>query len=133
VKCPYLNKEVAFNSKGIRHLKFKSDTQARPHADQYARLKLLYLAPKIVAASRTVQGICKMRHFETEKMHSRWEDKLRDVTYYEFIAVMDNLRVKVIVKQVGTGEPYFWSIIPYWGVDDTTHKRILHSGRPDKD
>lgn len=48
-------------------------------------------------------------------------------------ADFDAVREKVIVKEVAGGEKHFWSIIPFWGVDATTHKRILHTGRPDQD
>jgi hypothetical protein len=53
--------------------------------------------------------------FETQKLHSRWERvlKLKDVCFYEFVAVPDNVRVKVIVKEVTGGEKHFWSIIPF--------------------
>jgi hypothetical protein len=84
VPCPYFGGEaIAFNAKGIRHLKFKADEKARPHEDQYARLKLLPLAHQVLKLSRTVQGICKTRQFESQKTHSRWERTLKDVTYYE--------------------------------------------------
>jgi hypothetical protein len=134
VPCPYFNNEpVAFNAKGIRHLKFKSDEKARPHADQYARLKLLHLAPRVIKSSRTVQGIWKTRQFEMQKTHSRWEHVLKDVCFYEFVAVLDSVRVKVIVKEVAGGEKHFWSIIPFWKLDETTQRRILHSGDPERD
>lgn len=134
VACPYFGGDhIAFNAKGIRHLKFKSDERARPREDQFPRLKLLRLAPEVLRLSRTVQGIWHTKLFERQKMHSRWEKVLKEVTFYEFLAVLDNVRVKVIVKQVAGGEPYFWSIIPFWKLDPETHKRILFSGRPDSD
>jgi len=130
VRCPYFSDTVAFNAKGIRHLKFKSDQQARPHEDQYARLKLVHLAPEVLKLSRTVQGIWHTKHFEMQKTHSRWEQVLKDVTFYEFIAVLDTVRIKVIVKEVVAGERHFWSVIPFWGIDTANHRRILHSGNP---
>jgi hypothetical protein len=134
IPCPYFGGEkIAFNAKGIRHLKFKSDEKARPREDQYSRLKLLYLAPKVVKLSRTLQGIRKTRKFESQKAHSRWEWALKDVCFYEFVAVLENVRVKVIIKEVAGGEKHFWSIIPYWRLDPGSHKRILHSGDPDQD
>jgi hypothetical protein len=134
VPCPYFNSEmVAFNAKGIRHLKFKSDEKARSRRDQYARLKLLHLAPRVLKLSRTVQGIWRTRQFEMQKLHSRWERILKDVCFYEFVAVLDNVRVKVIVKEVAGGEKHFWSIIPFWKVHAETHKRVLHSGDPERD
>lgn len=134
VACPYFGNElVAFNAKGIRHLKFKADEKARPREDQYARLKLLSYAPQVVKLSRTVQGIWQTKQFEMQKSHSRWERVLKDVCFYEFIAVLDTVRVKVIVKQVAGGEKHFWSIIPFWKVDLEGRKRILHSGDPRQD
>jgi len=134
ISCPYFNNEpIAFNAKGIRHLKFKSDEKARSREDQYARLKLLYLAPRILRLSRTVQGIWRTRQFEMHKTHSRWERVLKDVCFYEFVAVLENVRVKVIVKEVAGGEKHFWSIIPFWKLDVNSHRRILHSGDPERD
>lgn len=133
IYCPYLKEKVAFNTKGLKHLKFKSNRQARPRKDQYSRLKLICLAPEVLKQSHTLQGIWQIRRFETQKMNSRWEQIMKDVTYYEFIAVVDNVRVRVIIKQVLGGEKHFWSVIPFWGIDKTTSKRILHSGDLEND
>ena len=62
--CPYFKEKISFNAKGLRHLKFKSDQQARSNKDQYARLKLLYLAPQILNKSHTLQGIWQTKQFE---------------------------------------------------------------------
>ena len=133
VYCPYFTGRVSFNAKGLRHLKFKSDQQARSHKDQYPRLKLLYLAPTVLNKSHTVQGIWKTRRFEEQKTNSRWEHVAKDVIFYEFIAVLDNVRMKVIVKEVVGGIRYFWSIIPFWSIDKTNSRRVLYSGNPEDD
>jgi hypothetical protein len=133
IKCPYFGSSIAFNAKGIRHLKFKSDEQARSREEQYTRLKLLKYAPEVIKLSRTVQGIWATKKFEEQKTHSRWERVLKEVIFYEFVAVLDSVRVKVIVKEVVGGEKHFWSIIPFWGVDKQNSKRVLHSGNPDHD
>lgn len=57
IYCPYFGAKIVFNSKGIRHLKFKSDEVARPQEDQYSRLKLVRQAPEVIKLSKTVQGI----------------------------------------------------------------------------
>lgn len=133
VRCPYFGSCIAFNAKGLRHLKFKSDSQARPHKDQYSRLKLIRYAPEVLKLSKTVQGIWSMKRFEEQKTNSRWERVMKEVSYYEFIAVLESIRVKVIVKEVTGGEKHFWSVIPFWGIDKRTSKRILHSGDPEHD
>jgi len=59
---------------------------------------------------------------------------MRSVTYYEFVAVINDYRVRVIMKEVegGSGK-YFWSIIPFWKMDKITGRRLLHSGKPETD
>ena len=133
VRCPYFQSKVAFNAKGIRHLKFKSDEVARSREDQYSRLKLVHLAPEVLKLSKTVQGIWNTQCLEIQKTNSRWERSLKNVTFYEFMAVLNNVRVKVIVKEVLGGEKHFWSVIPFWGIDKDKSKRILHSGDLEND
>lgn len=133
VYCPYLAEKISFNAKGPRHLKFKSDQQARLQKDQYPRLKLLHLAPQVLNKSHTLQGLWKTKRFETQNTNSQWKHTMKDVTFYEFIAVLENVRVKVIVKEVLGGEKHFWSVIPYWDIDMKNSKRILHSGNPEHD
>ena len=73
------------------------------------------------------------KKFEYIKAHSRIDKVLKDVIYYEFIAVIKRNRVKVIIKQIEDGKKVFWSIIPFWGMDINTMTRILHDGNPEED
>ncbi len=131
--CPYFKEKISFNAKGLRHLKFKSDQQARSNKDQYARLKLLYLAPQVLGKSHTLQGIWQTKQLEQYKTSGQWQYTMKDVIFYEFIAVLDNVRVKVIIKDVLGGEKHFWSIIPYWNINKVGKRRILYSGNPNAD
>lgn len=133
VYCPYFGRKIAFNVKGLKHLRFKSDQIARSRTEQYARLKLIHIAPEVLKLSHTVQGIWQTKKLETQKTNSRWEHRLKETAFYEFIAVLHNVRVKVIVKEVQGGEKHFWSIIPYWKVDAENSRRVLHSGNPEQD
>jgi len=133
VYCPYFQEKIAFNSKGLKHLKFKAEQQARPAKDQYARLKLIYLVPEVLKKSHTVQGVWKIKRFEEQKTSGQWKHIFKDVVYYEFIAVINAVRIKIVVKEVMGGEKHFWSVIPFWGVDKENSKRILYSGNPDGD
>ena len=133
VHCPYFKDKVYFNAQGLEHLKFKQKRKARPQQDQYMRLKLLHLAPIVLRASATLQGIWETKTFERVRVHGRTDSVLTNVEYYEFVAVIEKIRVKVIVKQVKDGQRFFWSIIPYWGVDKNTQKRKLYSGYPEED
>jgi len=133
VNCPYLQKEVNFNVKGLDHIKFKRWNHTRPNIDQYMRFKLIHYAPEVIKKSHTIQGILKTKEIERKKINSRWEKILTNVTYYEFVAVMDEIRVRVIVKYIDGGENYFWSIIPFWKMDEQNGKRLLHYGKPGED
>jgi len=133
IYCPYFKEKIIFNAKGLEHLKFKTKNHARLHNDQYIRLKLLYLAPKILKLSYTLQNFSQRKIFEVNRSNHRNEKILVNVTYYEFIAILNEIRVRIIIKKVGSAPKYFWSIIPYWKINKITGKRKMFNGNPEKD
>ena len=133
VYCPFLKEKIIFNTQGLEHLKFKRREKTRLEQDQYMRFKLIHLAPEILKTSHTLQGKLQTKKFERVRVHSRTENILKIVTYYEFIALVNRDRVKVIVKQIENGEKFFWSIIPFWGMNEQTKTRLLHDGSPEED
>lgn len=134
VKCPYFSEFVSFNSKGMRHLKFKSWNKSRSVKDQFMRLKLLKYAPEIVKKSHTLQEYCEKKSLERIQVNSRWENRAVVVSYYGFIAIIDGIRLKIIIKETKGGEKYFWSIIPCWKQDKSIlNKKTLHEGDLEND
>ncbi len=129
----YFKEKISFGAQGLEHLKFKRREKARLDKDQYMRFKLLHLAPGILKLSHTIQGILETNKFERVRLHSRTETILKPVTYYEFIAVMKRNRVRIIIKQIDGGQKFFWSIVPFWGMNTETMNRILHEGVPEED
>lgn len=113
VHCPYLKTKVHFNARGFDHIRFKEWNKSRTKQEQYVRLKLVKLVPEILSKSHTVQGVWDTQDWERQKKHGKWEKIMRRVTYYEFVAVVGKARIKVIVKRIEQGEPFFWSIIPF--------------------
>lgn len=137
VYCPYFSSPIHFNAKGWDHLIFKDWNKTRPVADQFARLRHIKLAPEVIKNSKTLQGIWSTQKFErAKKKNGKWQSVLKLTHYYEFIAVMEShgskVRVKVIVKQIGEGEKFFFSIIPFWG-SNKNGERVMHSGNPEND
>jgi len=135
--CPYFAEKVNFNAKGLEHLIFKTWNRTRSIDDQFSRLRHLRLAPEVIKNSKTLQGVWKTQKFErVKKKDGTWQQLLKLITYYEFIAVMEShgskIRVKVIIKQVDGGDKFFLSIIPFWGVSKQG-ERIMHSGNPEND
>jgi len=135
IKCPYFqNEKIVFNNKGMKHLKFKSWNKTRSIKDQYMRLKLLKYAPEIIKKSHTLQELCEKKSFERIQINSRWEQRMLGITYYGFVAIIDEVRIKVIIKETEGGKKYFWSIIPCWKQDKPVlDKKILHEGDLEKD
>jgi hypothetical protein len=101
VFCPYFGEMIRFNRKGLQHILFKSDGISRLSIDKHKRLSILHLAAKVISLSNTIQN--------QEKRSGK-----KDSIYYEFIAILDTKRVKVVLKQDGEGSKYFYSIIPFW-------------------
>lgn len=137
VYCPYFSEKINFNTKGLEHLIFKSWNRTRPINDQFSRFRHLALAPEVIQKSKTLQGLWSTQKFErVKKKDGSWQQILKLTTYYEFIAVMEShgskIRVKVIVKQVAGGDKFFFSIIPFWGVNEQG-ERVMHSGNPESD
>ncbi len=134
VECPYFKEKVAFNAKGIRHIKFKAERLARERKDQFMRLKNVHLAPTVLRMSSTLQEIQKRRIFVKVKTNTRNEKILKEATYYGFISIVKDgafeKRVKVVVRQIDGGNKHFWSIIPFW----KNNKELkLHSGNLEED
>jgi uncharacterized protein YydD (DUF2326 family) len=133
IYCPYFQEKIVFNAKGLEHLKFKKKNHARQQEDQLMRFKILKHAPKILELSKTVQGISEQKVFELNRSNHRNEYLMVDAMYYEFVAVLDHVRVMVVVKQIGNVPKYFWSIIPFWKNNKQNGKRKLHYGHPEED
>ncbi|MCF7835916.1 MAG: hypothetical protein K9M15_02225 [Candidatus Marinimicrobia bacterium] len=133
IYCPYFGDKITFNAKGLEHLKFKRKNHARSVDDQLIRLKLFNLAPEVLSLSKTLQGVSSRRVFESVRTNSRSEYKMVDAEYFEFVAILKNIRVKVVVKQIGNSPKYFWSIIPFWKISKNKNKKKMHSGNPEED
>lgn len=114
VYCPYFAEQVAFNTKGLNHIKMKAWNKSRSTQEQLVRLKLLKYAPQIIRKTHTLQEFKEVRKFERQKINSRWEQRVVTIRYYAFIAIIDEKRIKVVVKEIDGSKKIFWSIIPKW-------------------
>lgn len=132
IDCPYLNRKVNFNAKGLDHIKMKAWNKTRTASDQYLRLKFLKLVPEILTASGTIQEIHVTKNFERVRSSGNWQFAAKDVTYYAFVAILRNVKLKVVIKQIESGQPYFWSVMPFWkSRKDPLYletKKVFHEG-----
>lgn len=138
VRCPYFNENVHFSAEGFYHMLFKgaSKPKKRDPKSQRMRLKLFRLAPKLLGLTKTVQEYHEEKQFVQVKLNKRKEQILKEVYYWGFVAIIDERRIKVVVKQIGNGNKKFWSIIPNWGSKKTSQgERIIirHAGDLEND
>lgn len=118
VYCPYLKGFVSFNYKGFNHLLSKSWNCGRSIVDQYTRLKLIPVAKEIISLSHTLQEFDSRTLNSRREVKSRWARRKEIVDYYVFIAVIKDktARLKIVVKKIGNGEAFFYSLYPAWKV-----------------
>ncbi len=109
---PYFKDYIYFTDVGFKHIRFKNEQLMRPSKDIEMRIRLLPIVIKIIGASHTVQNKTIRKRLEHRYVNSRKELAMIDVTYYEFIAIIDDWRVRVVIKQVNNAEMIFLSVIP---------------------
>ena len=106
VKCPaFHNERIICNAKGINHLIYKGNRSRRPKDRIETNIRLL---------PRAIQLLQKSTFWQEESTHNH--DTVTS-HFWAFEAVVDDRRIKVIVRQVGNGEKNFWSVIPAWRKD----------------
>ncbi len=115
VACPALKNElVYFTAEGFSHLIFKNKKRERGKKDQFARFHFLSMAREIIETTTTIQEMEESFQEVTIKIKKRKEKTLKKVIWWAFIAVIKNLKLKVILKKTGNGKIVFWSVIPFW-------------------
>ena len=103
VACPaFPDEPVIFNAKGINHLIYKGNRSRREESRIIMNIRLLPRAIKVL------------------RVMPLWQEESRyikeGVTYkfWCFEAVVNDRRIKVVIRQVGNGKKHFWSVIPAW-------------------
>jgi hypothetical protein len=115
----------------------KAWNRTRPVSDQYLRLKFLKLVPAVLQAAGTLQEFHEKNSMERLKLTGKWKFKIVPVKYYGFVAIVNEIKIKVIIKEIAEVPPYFWSIIPFWKTrnDEITGeiKKVFHEGDLEND
>lgn len=105
IECPaFPKKNIIFNSKGLSHLFYKGTKKisTRDFSQTSIRIKLLSRAARLLKLANYPQ---EENTFLIDKKKYR---------YWAFEGVINNKRIKVIIRQVGQGKKHFWSVIPAW-------------------
>ena len=114
VFCPYFNEYVFFTELGFEHLRFKNKNKARNSKDRDVRMSLIPTAINIINITRTLQDKISRNRFEERLINNRSEFAMTLVTYYEFLALVNNKKIKIIIKEIAGKDKVFLSVIPLY-------------------
>ncbi|MFH2022040.1 MAG: hypothetical protein ABIJ33_02025 [Patescibacteria group bacterium] len=136
VYCPYLKEKVTFNSHGFRHMVYRNQKNKRDQKTQSMRFNLLPKAVKLLKLTTTIQEKDTYQSLVRSRQHGVEQRGTKATQYYGFIAIIDGWKIKVIVKKIGQGKLFFWSVIPNWVTSqkwDQGKRYINYTGDLDKD
>ena len=113
--CPVFNDYINFNSEGFNHILFKNNRSERDKDSQILRFKLLANAIKLISITTTFQEFEEtLKEFQVKKFKKK-ALQIKPVRYWGLIAIIDNRKIKVILRKIGdNGQLHFWSVIPSW-------------------
>lgn len=117
IYCPPLKSHVKFTKEGWDHLVFKDPARGRTRnpRDVKMRLKHLHLVKKLLAKTSTIQEHRQTKEFTEIQINKRTEKQLLEVEDFGFIGILENARIKVIVRHNTKLDTYnFYSMTPYW-------------------
>jgi hypothetical protein len=134
VKCPYFDgEEVHFNSEGIEHVLLKTWNRARTRDEQYARLRFIPHIANVIGNSGTLQEYTERNEFVRKQSGGHWTKVMRLVRYYAFIAIIDDLRMTVVIKDDSGARKRFHSVFPTWDTEPDGRggrRKKFYSGNP---
>lgn len=132
ISCPAFNNEpVYFTAEGFNHLIYKNDRRERDKSVQIMKFKLLPKAKDVVGRSATYQEYdeCLIEVKREKKGRILKETCLAH--YWGLVAIMQDFRIKVIVRQCGNGQKHFWSVIPAWSKSHYRDIKIVSTAKGD--
>ena len=110
VYCPILKGRVKFNARGFHHLLYDHDGTPRTANEKIYKLTLFPLA---IPTIKNATSISEERQIRVKASRKK-DAMLKDATQYAIVATVGRKRpvaVRVIIMQIGTGDPMFWSIM----------------------
>ena len=106
VKCPAFNEKVVYNAKGFNHIFYKGSRSDRGFKDIQTRVRLLDRSKELLEKSGVVQ--------EESSYQGKHKGKAKEFKFWGLEGVINDRRIRVVVRQVGQGKKHFWSVIPAW-------------------
>ncbi len=118
---PALGGLIHFGDDGFNHLIFRNARRERDRSEQLQRFNLLGVATKLIRLSTTHQEYEERKMSVPAQKYKKRTRKTSAVLYWGIIAIIDQQKIKVVIRKVGTnGNFHFWSVIPNWNT--STHR-----------
>lgn len=136
IHSPVLNEYIHFTAEGFNHILYKGSRHERDRESQQMRFKLLTRATKLIAISTTYQEYEERMKECVVKVKKTKVKKTKRIQYWGIIAIIDNRKIKVIVRKIGdNGQMHFWSIVPAWVTNKYRDTRFVSTmkGNPEED
>lgn len=113
IYSPYFQTNVVLNSDGFHHLQF-SARREREKKSQLLKFSLLPLALDIIRKAGTIQEYRKLLTPIGKPSPRDGSVPMKEVEYWGLVAIVRerNVKVRVVLRRVGTGNVTFWSVMP---------------------
>lgn len=123
IYCPYFKAKVVLNSDGFHHLQF-SARRERTKREQLLKFRLLPLTLDVIRKSGTLQEYRRMLTPTGTPSPRDGSVPMKAVEYWGFVAIVGEkpIRLRVIVRRVGTGNLTFWSVMLHSKMKDGRQK-----------
>ena len=112
--CPALKDIIHFTSDGFYHLRYKVSGRQRTIKEQMYKLGLL---PLVIPVIKNAKKIDFYKQANTSIGRKKRKGKIvkKDVQYWSLVELVgkQKIKIKVIVRRVGTGKIIFWSVMKY--------------------
>jgi hypothetical protein len=124
IRCPYFQTEIILNSDGFHHLQF-SARRERNKREQLLKFSMLPLGFEIIKKSGTIQEYRKILMPVGKKSATDGLTPMKEVEFWGLVAIVERnrpIKVRVVLRRVGTGNITFWSIMPYGKIANGSQK-----------
>ena len=135
VNSPALNQLVYFTAEAFEHTKYKRARAERDKPSQIMRLKMLPRAFRLIELSTTIQEYEEIVKVVSVKRRKKRVHQSKQIQYWGLIAIIENRKIKVILRKIGNGQLQFWSIIPAWTTNKYRDTKFVSTmkGLPEED
>ncbi len=127
VYCPALGADIHFTSEGFNHLIYERAKKERDKRTQILRFDMLEKAKFILKTITMYQEYEENIEYRKVNRQGKYIGMNVVVRCWGFVAIVQKLRVKVVVIQVGNGKMEFQSVIPAWFIKHYRQIKLIQN------